>query len=342
MKHILTILSACILLGCASSEDGEKQYLLQGAWTLQQINYPTGLSDMFPHNGQTFLRLYDADSTLYECSLTRTASAMVVVPDSKCSVTLINKGGGEFLYLEGENPRPLTVKDDSTIVIQQNGVLYTWHRADDIANDWSTEIRDIIVADLQCEGQRSDLHSHVLSAKERQQVGYINWLGGILVGAAVFMSIIIKMYVSKRRLTRRLQQQLHQIQENHEQRPAPVKQMMETMEDEFFASDDYLALQRRISTGQRMREEEWSDIEEQIKKVYPGFSSQLRSLHPMSELEYQTCLLIKLRIAPSDIASVLARDVSTISTVRSRLYKKVFGQKGGAKEWDEFLLSIGA
>ena len=150
------------------------------------------------------------------------------------------------------------------------------------------------------------------------------------------------MYVYKRRLTRKLQQQLHQIQENYEQRPDPVKQMMETMEDEFFASDDYLALQRRIATGHLLKKEEWSDIEAQTRKIYPCFSSQLYSLYPMSELEYQTCLLIKLRIAPSDIASVLARDVSTISTVRSRLYKKVFGQKGGAKEWDEFLLSIGA
>lgn len=61
----------------------------------------------------------------------------------------------------------------------------------------------------------------------------------------------------------------------------------------------------------------------------------------MSELEYHTCLLIKLRIAPTDIASVLARDVSTISTLRNRLYKKVLGPNGGAKEWDEFLLSIG-
>jgi hypothetical protein len=62
----------------------------------------------------------------------------------------------------------------------------------------------------------------------------------------------------------------------------------------------------------------------------------------MSELEYQVCLLIKLRIAPSDIADVLARDASTISTVRSRLYNKVFGQKGGAREWDSFIMSIGA
>jgi DNA-binding CsgD family transcriptional regulator len=60
----------------------------------------------------------------------------------------------------------------------------------------------------------------------------------------------------------------------------------------------------------------------------------------MSELEYQVCILVKLRIAPKDIAAVLARDVSTISTVRSRLYQKVFSKKGGAKEWDEFILSI--
>jgi hypothetical protein len=60
------------------------------------------------------------------------------------------------------------------------------------------------------------------------------------------------------------------------------------------------------------------------------------------ELEYQTCLLIKLRIAPTDIATILSRDTSTISTVRSRLYKKVFDKKGGAREWDEFIMSIGA
>jgi hypothetical protein len=28
--------------------------------------------------------------------------------------------------------------------------------------------------------------------------------------------------------------------------------------------------------------------------------------------------------------------------VRSRLFKKVFGREGGAREWDEFIHSIGA
>ena len=117
---------------------------------------------------------------------------------------------------------------------------------------------------------------------------------------------------------------------------------MESVETAFFASDRYEALQRRIATGQRLKDSDWQEIEAQVRMVYPGFASQLRGLHAMSELEYQVCLLIKLRIVPKDIAAVLARDMSTISTVRSRLYKKVFGQKGGAREWDEFILSIGA
>ena len=48
------------------------------------------------------------------------------------------------------------------------------------------------------------------------------------------------------------------------------------------------------------------------------------------------------RLAEEKAAAVLARDVSTISTVRSRLYKKVFGQKGSTRKWDDFILSIGA
>ena len=91
-----------------------------------------------------------------------------------------------------------------------------------------------------------------------------------------------------------------------------------------------------------MKTDEWMNVEQLLKTVYPSFTTQLRNLYPMSELEYQVCLLIKLRIVPTDIAAVLARDVSTISTVRSRLYKKVFGHKGGARDWDEFVLSIGA
>jgi hypothetical protein len=253
-------------------------------------------------------------------------------------VTLIDKGGGEHIYLEDDNPMPLTIANDSTIIIQHNGILSTWHQAEDIANEWGEEIKEIIAADLQ-KDESAETRSYVLSAKERQQHSYIQWL----VTAIAFITVLaVSNYVVNRRRRQQLQLQLQQIQEVQEERPQAVRQAIELVETAFFASDEYQALQRRIATGQRLKEDDWNGIESLIRKVYPGFSSQLRNLHTMSDLEYQVCLLIKLRIIPKDIANVLARDVSTISTVRSRLYKKVFDQKGGAKEWDKFLLSIGA
>ena len=90
-----------------------------------------------------------------------------------------------------------------------------------------------------------------------------------------------------------------------------------------------------------MKEQDWQQVEQHLKTIYPGFTSQLRSLYPMSEQEYHTCLLIKLRIPTKDIAAVLAREANTISSLRKRLYKKVFDREGGAREWDDFILSIG-
>ena len=337
MKQILTILATSLLLGCTSGDNG-RRFLLQGAWTLRQMDYPIGRIETYDEMEGTIFRLYDGDSVVYHCALTRTETGLIVKHGLQRHVTLIDKGGGEHIYLEDDDPMPLTIADDSTIIIQHNGILNTWHRSEDIANEWGEEVKEIIASDLQ-KDESAETQSYVLSTKERQQHSYIQWL----VTAIAFITILaVSNYIVNRRRRQQLQLQLQQIQEVQADRPQAVRQAIESVETAFFSSDEYHALQRRIATGQRLKEDDWNGIEHQIRKVYPGFSSQLRNLHAMSELEYQVCLLVKLRIVPSDIAAVLARDVSTISTVRSRLYKKVFGQKGGAKEWDEFLLSIGA
>ena len=339
MKHLFILLASCLLLGCGGDSSGNRPFVLQGAWVLQQLEYPYDRADdTFSEQEGTYLLMYDGDSVVCQCWMTKTETGLVIKPGIQCDVTLIDKGGGEYVYLENTDPRPLTIRDDSTIVIQRNGVLYTYRRAYDIAEEWGADIMDIIAADCK-KGISEDTPSYVLSSKERQQASYIQWLLAIIV---IIVILAGANYIVARRRRRQLQLQLQQIQEVQQERPQTVRQAIASVETAFFDSDVYQALQRRLATGQRLKDDDWQEIESQIRKVYPGFISQLRGLYAMSELEYQVCLLIKLRIAPSDIAAVLARDVSTISTVRSRLYKKVFGQKGGAREWDEFILSIGA
>lgn len=338
-RILIMIMTGMLLLSACSDEKSEETFFLQGAWTLRHVEYPIGEEYDYPQDGTTFCRIYDCDSTLYECHMSETPTGLVIVPNFTAGITFANHGD-RMLYLEDDDPRPLTVKNDSTIVIQRNGVLFTWQRAKEIGEQWGGDIRDIIRTELQGDAD-GVLHHYVLSAKEQEQENVIHGFTWFSIVIIIMVFAIARIAVSNRREKRRLMLQLKQIQEVQENRPQVIRQAMETVEGEFFASDDYQSLMRRIASGQRLREEEWDGIESLTRQVWPGFSSQLRSLYPMSELEYQVSMLIRLRIPPTDIAAVLVREASTISTVRSRLYKKVFGKKGGAKEWDEFILSIG-
>ena len=339
MKQILLLMASCLVLGCSTGNDGGKQFTLDGVWTLRQMDYPSGGSKTFEETKETLLRLYEGDSIFHQCWMTRTETGLTIRPIEDVRVSVLDKGHGEYVYLEDDDPHPLTMKGDSAIIIQEQGILYTWHSTDDIANEWSEEIREIVAAELQ-KGQ-GERQSYMLSRKEREQANVIHGLVFSTIGIVVLLLLIARIAIDYRKEKRRLQLQLQQIQEVQQERPKVVRQAIESVEKAYFASDEYQSLQRRIATGEILKDGDWLTIESQIKKLYPGFSSQLRNLHSMSELEYQVCLLIKLRVAPSEMAIVLARDASTISTVRSRLYKKVFGQKGGAKEWDDFILSIG-
>ena len=338
MKIRICLFVSLLLVACNSSKRPRRERLLQGAWLLSKVEYPMGGIETFPVQGMRPLRIYEGDSLMLQCGLTQTASAMVVhQPYDQCGITVIDKGGGECLYLEDHDPHPLTMIDDTTMTIQLNGILFTWHRTDDIAEEWGEEIHNIIVSNSQEDTQR-----FVLSPRERTQANVIHVLIFSTISCVFLLLLIEHVSWNNRKEKLRLQLQLKQIREEHEERPPSIRNVIERVEDEYFASKDYLALQHRIATGQRLKENDRLGIEEQLKKVYPGFTSQLRTLYPMSELEYETCLLIKLRIPPTDIAAVLSRDVSTISTVRSRLYKKVFGKKGCTREWDDFIRTMGA
>ncbi len=340
MKHLCLFTALVLLAGCGTAEKGERETLLQGAWTLSQAQYPAGERVNYPIRGVTALRIYDGDSAMYQCYMTKTTSGLVVHDvGERTNITLIDKGGSQFVYLEGDNPRPLTLMGDTAIAVQQNGVRYTWLRADSIDKEWGTEIRGIVTD----EGNRRESERtsrYVLSAKVREQSRIIHCLAYSTLAFIILTAVVVRIALNNRRERKRLQLQIQQIREEHEKRPQPVRRAIEEVESDFFSSDGYLSLLRRIRAGKRLDQEDWNEIEEQIKKVYPSFGSRLRNLYAMSALERQVCLLIKLRVTPSDMAAVLCRDVSTISTVRSRLYQKVFGTKGGARDWDDFIRSI--
>ncbi len=338
-KQIITIIIA-LVAACGAWAQTTTQPRdgidLTGAWVLRHVEFPSGTEQDYALDGDgTTCLIYDRRNLLYECNIATTPTGLVVQPTARTTVTLVDKGGGEWLYLENGDPHPLRASD-STITIQRMGILYAFSRADSLYSEWGADIRDIF--DRATDSPETENTRYMLSARERQLTNYVYWL---VVAVALVIIVAVANYVVYRRRRRQMQLQLQQIRDVQQNRAPSVRQAAKSVEDTFFASDEYAALVRRTATGQLMKDDEWQQVERSLMTVYPGFTTQLQSLYPMSDVEYRTCLLVKLRIPTKDIAAVLVREANTISSLRKRLYKKVFGREGGAKEWDDFILSIG-
>ena len=118
------------------------------------------------------------------------------------------------------------------------------------------------------------------------------------------------------------------------------QQRDELPEQTFIHSDYYLALRQRLYEGPTLKHDEWEELESQMKSAYPMFFRRLSEMCQLSEVELRVCMRTKLGIPPSAIADHTCREYSSISSIRSRLYFKLFGKKGGAKELDEFILNL--
>ena len=115
------------------------------------------------------------------------------------------------------------------------------------------------------------------------------------------------------------------------------RQQAETV---IFSSEIYHRLQQCLNSGRSLSHQDWIQLAELVNSIYTGFTEKLYNLYRMSEQDYHVSLLIKVRIQPKDIALLTAHSKESVASTRSRLYAKVFGQKGSSKDWDDFVLSL--
>ena len=88
---------------------------------------------------------------------------------------------------------------------------------------------------------------------------------------------------------------------------------------------------------QRAEKEDWDNLDAFIADCL----TPLYSLKPlMSKLEYEITVLVYLGLGPSEISVVTGNSPSNISNVRKRLYKKIKGKEGSARDYDEYVKTL--
>lgn len=335
-KTILLIIALSLLIVSCSKEKEEKAFALNGTWLLESMVTPEDHKYDYPQNNVGVMRIYD-DSCFYECRIITAPNGTLVSPSSMNQYTIIDRGNNGYLYLQNNDKYPLTVNNDSTMVIQESGRRYTWNKTKCYDDERINAIIDIIrnednSADYSCR--------YVFSDAEKDLETYNHTLIYILIFIVLVLLSFVNYALKLHKKKKRIEQQLLLIEQERKAMPEPVCEAMSTVEEDFHNSEFYLSLRKKIANGSRLTQAEWDGIEEKFKSVYPRFTSTLLTLYNMSRTELQVCQLLKLNSSPSEIANVLSKDASTISSTRSRLYMKVFGKKGSSKEWDEFIHSL--
>ena len=118
------------------------------------------------------------------------------------------------------------------------------------------------------------------------------------------------------------------------------KEKREQAETVIFSSAVYRKIQDCLNNGHSLSHQDWTELSELVNSIYTGFTEKLYGLYRMSEQDYHVSLLIKVRIQPKDIAQLTAHSKESVASTRSRLYQKVFGEKGSSKDWDDFVLTL--
>lgn len=90
---------------------------------------------------------------------------------------------------------------------------------------------------------------------------------------------------------------------------------------------------------EHMEKEDWLELEDTVETLIPYFSQILKN--KLSTKEYRICLLIRLKFSPTIIGNMLELSNSGVTLARKRMFKKVCEKEGTAKDFDNYILSLG-
>ncbi|WP_455585599.1 helix-turn-helix transcriptional regulator [Bacteroides sp.] len=88
-------------------------------------------------------------------------------------------------------------------------------------------------------------------------------------------------------------------------------------------------------------EDEWTELQKAIDETYENFTGTLYTLcQKLSPMELRICYLMKISISVTNIAYIVGRSKSAVSTTRSKLYEKLKGKKGTPEMLDNFIAEL--
>lgn len=203
-------------------------------------------------------------------------------------------------------------------------------------------LTDTLMQETDTEALRriSALYDYSLREQENARLEQRMIIAAAIIAVLILMLVAAILYFSRRRMKYRMKvQQLEHLLADYRQRDEKATER----QNGILADTPICRRINRLLSDSRlpsMTDEDWHILEDTFAKIQPTFLSRLNSFHKYSSHELHICLLLRLGLPPAALAQLSAHSKQSISSTRSRLFEKVFGQKGTPAQWDEFILSL--
>ena len=100
-----------------------------------------------------------------------------------------------------------------------------------------------------------------------------------------------------------------------------------------------VVFQKLKARKEYLSKSEWTELYSTAEKYFPALCN-IKTNPKVSVSEYQICVLTKLGLRINDIIYLPQISASNISNMRSRMLSKLFGEEGGAKDFDIRIKSL--
>ncbi len=304
----------------------DEVFSIVGTWELNEIRFLTG-QRVDVHTGYEYVwyRFFEEDGTYYVAELNAGGMGKKPLKPHEMSEYFFMMSPYDTVFIEHGRMRGLIIMDNRTMGIDRGDYVEVYMRNDELPANVVSEIEGEVEAALRPNRGGDTQYIMPASSANDDNKGWI-WIVVLVVVAAGALYLLYK-------------------EKNKDKQPKAEKDVVEMEEDEqenhaFIHSDYYLALRQRLHEGPTLKPDEWKELETQMKSAYPKFFRKLAGMCQLSEVELRVIMLTKLGIPPSAIAIHTCREYSSISSIRSRLYYKLFGKKGGAKDLDDFIINL--
>ena len=203
-------------------------------------------------------------------------------------------------------------------------------------------LTDTLMQETDTEALRriSALYDYSQREQENARLEQRNIIAVAIIMVLILVLVAAMLYFSRRRMKYRMKvQQLEHLLADYRQRDEKA-----TERQNGIMADTPICrhINRLLSDSRQpsMTDEDWHILEDTFAKIHPTFLSRLQTFHKFSSHEMHICLLLRLGLQPAALAQLTAHSKQSVSSTRSRLFEKAFGQKGTPAQWDEFILSL--